>query len=296
MYSPCTLCPRKCNIDRSAGQIGFCGVSDTVKVARASLHMWEEPCISGENGSGTVFFTGCNLKCVFCQNHKIAVGGVGKELTIDGLANLFLMLQEQKAHNINLVTPSHYAYSIAEAIRRAKKDGLALPIVYNTSGYDSVETLSLLDGLVDVYMPDFKYVSSALSTKYSHAKDYFEIAKKALQEMYRQVGTPVFDGDLMKKGVLVRHLLLPGNTVDSKAVLQYLYETYGNEIFISIMNQYTPLPHVAKYPELNRKVTEEEYEEVVDFAIDLGVENGFIQEGETAMESFIPEFDFTGLL
>lgn len=296
MYTKCTLCPRKCNIDRTTGQTGFCSMPDVVKVARASLHMWEEPCISGEHGSGTIFFTGCNLKCVFCQNHTIAVGGTGKEITTEKLADLCLMLQEKKAHNINLVTPSHYAPSIVKALSLAKTKGLSIPIVYNTSGYDSVETLSLLDGLVDIYLPDFKYFSNTLSAKYSHAEDYFEVAKKSLAEMFRQVGKPVFDGDMMQKGVIVRHLLLPGNTYDSKAVLQYLYETYGNNIFISIMNQYTPLAHVAAYPELNRKVTEAEYDEVVNFAIDLGIENGFIQEGETADESFIPAFDFTGLL
>ena len=193
MYTNCTLCPRKCNIDRTNGQTGFCSMPETVKVARASLHMWEEPCISGENGSGTVFFTGCNLKCVFCQNHTIAVGGTGKEVSIEQLADLFLMLQEKNAHNINLVTPSHFVPSIVKALTYAKANGLSIPIVYNTSGYDSVETLSLLDGLVDIYLPDFKYVSSSLSTKYSHAKDYFEVAQKALAEMFRQVGTPVFD-------------------------------------------------------------------------------------------------------
>ena len=296
MYTNCTLCPRKCNNDRTTGQTGFCSMPEAVKVARASLHMWEEPCISGENGSGTVFFTGCNLKCVFCQNHTIAIGGIGKELTIEALADLFLMLQNKKAHNINLVTPSHYAPSIAKALALAKTNGLSIPIVYNTSGYDSIKTLSMLDGLIDIYLPDFKYVSSSLSTKYSHAKDYFEVAKKSLAEMYRQVGSPVFNGKMLQKGIIVRHLILPGNVIDSKAVLQYLYETYGDNIFISIMNQYTPLPHVANYPELNRKVTEAEYDEVVSFAINLGIENGFIQDGETADESFIPEFDFTGLL
>ena len=296
MYTKCTLCPRKCNIDRTTGQTGFCSMPATIKVARASLHMWEEPCISGENGSGTVFFTGCNLKCVFCQNHTIAVGGTGKEISTEKLADLFLMLQDKKAHNINLVTPSHYVPGIAKALTLAKEKGLSIPIVYNTSGYDSVETLALLDGLVDIYLPDFKYVSSTLSAKYSHAKDYFAVARNSLAEMFRQVGAPIFNGDMMQKGIIVRHLLLPGCVEDSKAVLQYLHETYGDNIFISIMNQYTPLPHISNYPELNRKVTETEYDEVVNFAIDLGIENGFIQEGETADESFIPAFDFTGLI
>lgn len=268
----------------------------SIQVARASLHMWEEPCISGTNGSGTVFFTGCNLKCVFCQNHTIAIGKKGREVSVSQLADLFLMLQDKGAHNINLVTPSHYVPGIAEALRLSKKQGLRLPIVYNTSGYDSVSTLSLLDGLIDVYLPDFKYVSQELSKRYSHVADYFEVAKASLAEMFRQVGPPVFDGALLVKGIVVRHLLLPGCTEDSKAVIQYLHATYGDNIFISIMNQYTPLPHVGAFPEINRKVTPAEYDEVVDYAIDLGVENGFIQEGDTAEESFIPEFDFTGLI
>ena len=296
MYNSCTLCPKHCGVNRTSGQTGFCGMPASIQVARTSLHMWEEPCISGPNGSGTVFFTGCNLKCVFCQNHTIAIGKKGREVSVSQLADLFLMLQDKGAHNINLVTPSHYVPGIAEALRLSKKQGLALPIVYNTSGYDSVSTLSLLDGLIDVYLPDFKYVSQELSKRYSHVADYFEVAKASLAEMFRQVGPPVFDGALLVKGIVVRHLLLPGCTEDSKAVIQYLHATYGDNIFISIMNQYTPLPHVAAFPEINRKVTPAEYDEVVDYAIDLGVENGFIQEGDTAEESFIPEFDFTGLL
>ena len=296
MYQNCTLCPRNCKVNRLSGQTGFCGMPASVSVARASLHMWEEPCISGTNGSGTVFFTGCNLKCVFCQNHTIAVGKKGRQVSISQLADLFLMLQEKGSHNINLVTPSHYVPGIAEALTLAKNQGLMIPIVYNTSGYDSVKTLAMLDGLVDVYMPDFKYVSGELSKRYSHASDYFEVAKASLAEMYRQVGAPVFDGDMLVKGVLVRHLILPGCIEDSKAVIQYLYRAYGNNIYLSIMNQYTPLPHVAAFPEINRKLTPNEYDEVVDYAIQLGVENGFIQEGNTAEESFIPEFDFTGLL
>ncbi len=296
MYNSCILCPRACQVNRADGQTGFCGMPSTIQVARASLHQWEEPCISGTRGSGTVFFSGCNLKCVFCQNHVIAIGQKGKEVSAAQLADLFFMLQDKGAHNINLVTPSHYVPGIAEALKLAKNRGLSVPIVYNTSGYDSAETLSMLDGLVDVYLPDFKYVSSKLSKRYSHAEDYYEVAKNSLAEMFRQVGEPVFEGDMLVRGIIVRHLLLPGCVEDSKAVIRYLYNTYGDKIFLSIMNQYTPLPHVAAYPELNRKVTTEEYDEVVDYAIELGVENGFIQEGDTAKESFIPAFDFTGLL
>lgn len=296
MYTSCSLCPRNCRIDRTNSQIGFCGMSDEIQVARASLHMWEEPCISGEKGSGTVFFTGCNLKCVFCQNSEIAIGQKGKTVSPEQLAELFLMLQEKGAHNINLVTPSHYIPGIIKALTLSKNQGLTLPIVYNTSGYDSVASLALLNGLVDIYLPDFKYVSGTLSKRYSHAEDYFAVASAALAEMYHQVGDPLFHNSLLQKGIVVRHLVLPGCTDDSKAVIRYLHETYGERIFISIMNQYTPLPHVAAYSEINRRLTEAEYDDVVDFAIDLGVEQGFIQEGDTAEESFIPEFDFTGLL
>ncbi|MBE5962790.1 MAG: radical SAM protein [Lachnospiraceae bacterium] len=293
--SNCDLCARHCNIDRSASKIGFCKMTDEIRVARAALHMWEEPCISGENGSGTVFFTGCSLRCVFCQNNNIANGDTGKSITIERLSEIFLELQEKGANNINLVTPTHYVPQIIKALDLARSNGLHLPIVYNTGSYDTVETIRLLDGYVDVYLPDLKYVSSELSLRYSHAKDYFTIASAAIAEMFRQVGPPQFEGDLIKKGMIVRHLVLPTHTEDSKSVVRYLYETYGDDIFISIMNQYTPLPHVSSYPELTRAVTTLEYDEVVDYAIDLGVENGFIQEGETSKESFIPPFDLEGV-
>lgn len=254
--------------------------------------MWEEPPISGTNGSGTVFFTGCPLHCVFCQNHNIADGTNGVAITVDELSAIFLKLQEIGAHNINLVTATHFVPDVVSAINKAKENGLVIPIVYNTSGYETVETLGMLDGIVDVYLPDFKYVSAKLSSKYSNAKDYFDVASKALSEMFRQVGTPQFDGDLIKKGVVVRHLILPGCTDDSKAVLDYLYRTYGDDIFISIMNQYTPLSaQLARYPELDRTLTDAEYDEVVDFAVELGITNAFVQEGAAAQESFIPDFE-----
>ncbi len=297
LLSNCILCPRKCSVNRNEGQIGYCGMPADLVVARAALHMWEEPCISGTSGSGTVFFSGCNLKCVFCQNHSIAIGELGKKITITRLAEIFLELQTKGATNINLVTPTHYVPQIREALLLAKEKGLTLPIVYNTGSYENVSSLRLLDGLIDIYLPDLKYFSTALSSKYSHATDYFEQATLAIAEMYRQVGTPVFDEvtGMMQKGMIVRHLLLPGQTKDSKKVLRYLYETYRNNIYISIMNQYTPLPHVAHIPELNHKVTTEEYEKVVNFALRLGIENAFIQEGETAEESFIPAFDMKGV-
>ncbi|MBQ6697034.1 MAG: radical SAM protein [Lachnospiraceae bacterium] len=297
LLSNCILCPRKCGANRLVGQTGYCGATDQIVVARAALHMWEEPCISGSVGSGTVFFGGCNLKCVFCQNHSIAIGNCGKEIPLSRLAKIFLELQAKGAANINLVTPTHYIPQIRDALLFAKEQGLTIPIVYNSGGYESAEALRLLKGLVDIYLPDFKYVSSQLSRQYSHAIDYFEQASFALAEMYAQVGTPLFDDQtgMMKRGMIVRHLLLPGQTKDSKKVLRYLHETYGNNIYISIMNQYTPLPQVAAIPELNRKVTSEEYDRVVNFALRLGIENAFIQEGETAEESFIPPFDMEGV-
>lgn len=295
----CFLCPRNCGADRTVpGTVyGKCHVSDTLRIARAALHMWEEPCISGEEGSGTVFFSGCSLGCVFCQNRDISDGRTGKDVSVQRLSEMFLELQEKKANNINLVTPGHYVPQIAAALKLAKENGLRIPVVYNTGSYEKVETLRMLEGLVDVYLPDFKYMDEKLAKRYSNAPDYASFAKSAISEMVRQAGTPEFDDrGMMKRGVIVRHLVLPGNTEDSKAILKYLYETYKDDIFVSIMNQYTPMSGIEeKYPELGRKVTEEEYDEVVDYAINLGVENGFIQEGETARESFIPPFDLEGV-
>ena len=292
----CNLCPRECNVDRGLSKTGFCKVPNHIKVARAALHFWEEPCISGEEGSGTVFFSGCNLRCVYCQNRKIAEGVYGKEITVDRLAAIFLELQEKGANNINLVTPSHYVLPIVKALKMAKAKGLTVPVVYNSSAYEKVEVLRILEGLVDVYLPDFKYMDGMLSKKYSNAKDYPEVAKSALKEMVRQVGKARFDErGILTKGVVVRHLILPGCVSDSKQIIKYLYDTYGNDIFISILNQYTPLSGLESYPEIGRKLTEEEYDEVVDFAIEIGVENGFIQEGDVADESFIPDFDGQGV-
>lgn len=299
MLKSCTLCPRNCRADRMKGERGVCGQSHELKVARAALHYWEEPCISGTKGSGAVFFSGCSLHCVFCQNEQIANGTVGKVITIEHLAEIFLELQQQGANNINLITPGHFIPQIKEALLLAKKQGLFLPIVYNTSSYETVEALKELDGLVDIYLPDFKYMSSRLSEKYSHAPDYAKTAKAAIKEMVRQTKTPVFDENgeegLLKRGTIVRHLMLPGCMDDSKEILHYLYTTYGNRIYISILNQFTPLSNVAAFPELNRKIMPKEYEKLVDYAIDLGIEQGFIQEGDTAEESFIPDFDCSGV-
>lgn len=296
--SDCILCPRECHVDRVSGQTGFCGQSDRILAARAALHFWEEPCLSGTNGSGTVFFSGCNLGCVYCQNHTIAQGQTGREITVERLSEIFLELQDKKAHNINLVTPTHYVPQIITALRTAKDNGLTIPVVYNTSGYEKADTLKRLEGLIDIYLPDLKYHDTALSARYSDAPDYFVKAAAAIDEMLRQTGRPVFiDGEdsLMLKGVIVRHLLLPDCEEDSRYLLRFLHETYGNDIYVSIMNQYTPMPQVAHIPALNRKISPEEYDRIIDYAIHIGIESGFIQEGETASESFIPAFDCEGV-
>lgn len=359
--SVCIRCPRNCQVDRAAGQSGRCGVSGTeIYIARVSLHMWEEPCISGNTGSGTVFFFGCPLRCIYCQNYKIAhvdpvrlqalqmadrygdaqihaepsvtqisnrhsgsetflrqtssIISTPTKVDIRGLAHIFLHLQEQGAKNINLVTPTHYTPEIRESLFLAKKQGLMIPIVYNCSGYEKVETLKLMEGLVDIYLTDFKYMDAELAKRFSGAEDYPEVAKAALHEMVNQIQNKsggqaqsnkeqnyhiqrnnhhlaVFDEEgIMQQGIIVRHLLLPNHVKNAKAVVKYLYETYGDQIYISLMNQYTPLPQVADIPDLNRRVTRREYESLINYAVSLGVEQGFVQEGETAMESFIPPF------
>lgn len=289
----CNLCPRACNVDRDSGRTGYCKETSQVRVARTSLHQWEEPCITGQYGSGTVFFTGCNLKCIFCQNHNIADNSVGQAFTVEELTDAFLRLQENNATNINLVTAGHFVKQVATALVLAKEKGLTIPVVYNSSGYETVESLRLLEGLVDIYLPDLKYFSPEVSKNYANAEDYFEVAQKAIAEMVRQVGAPVFEemtGNI-QKGVIIRHLVLPGHTKDSMAVLDYIWQTYGNAVYISVMSQYTPVVHQEIYTNLNRKVTKREYGKVMDYLLSLGVENAFIQEGEAAMESFIPTFD-----
>lgn len=297
----CNLCPRKCNIDRSVNK-GFCNEPETLILARAALHFFEEPSISGKEGSGAVFFCGCNLKCVFCQNEKISRGLIGKEVSIEHLSDIFINLQNEGANNINLVTPSHFVPSIKKALILAKEKGLTLPIVYNSSGYELAETLKELEGLIDIYLPDFKYFDNKKAVDYSFAPDYPDIAKKAIAEMFRQVGENQFnEKGLMKKGVIVRHLLLPLGVNNAKDVVKYLYETYGDKIYISLMNQYTPMDSPSlkkageKYPELLRKVTKREYDRLLDFVLSLGVKNAYYQEGDTVGESFIPDFDYSGI-
>ncbi len=296
----CNLCPRGCNIERSTAT-GFCGQSNTIRVARAAPHMWEEPCISGKNGSGTVFFCGCTLGCVYCQNAAISRGGTaehGIAVTPKQLADTFIKLQNKGVHNINLVTPTMFAPAIAEAIAISRGKGLVLPIVYNTSGYESTDMLATIDDCIDIYLPDFKYLSSDISARYSHAADYPEHAMASLDMMVRRIGEAKFDCDgIMKRGVIVRHLLLPGQLSESKRVLDYLYGKYGNTICYSLMSQYTPLPTLDsdRYPELDRRVTTYEYGKLIDHAVNLGITNGFIQEGNAAKESFIPAFNGEGV-
>ncbi len=295
-YENCLLCPRKCGINRSTGQTGVCGVSSEIKVARAALHYWEEPCISGKRGSGAVFFSGCSLHCVFCQNREISDGKAGKVISKERLSDIFMELADKGANNINLVTPGQYIPDIVRAVNDAKSRGMKLPIIYNTSGYENVTELKLLEGIVDVYLPDFKYMDSTLSARYSRAKDYPSVAKQALSEMVRQQPDVVIDDatGLIQKGVIVRQLLLPGHVNDAKAVLKYLYDTYHDHVYISMMSQFTPIA-LKDYPEINRTVTRREYERLVDYALEIGITNAFIQEGDVAKDSFIPAFDCEGV-
>lgn len=295
-YENCLLCPRKCGINRSTGQTGVCGVSSEIKVARAALYYWEEPCISGKRGSGAVFFSGCSLHCVFCQNREISDGKEGKVISKERLSDIFMELEGKGANNINLVTPGQYIPDIVWAVNDAKSRGMKLPIIYNTSGYENVTELKLLEGIVDVYLPDFKYMDSTLSARYSRAKDYPSVAKQALSEMVRQQPDVVIDDatGLIQKGVIVRQLLLPGHVNDAKAVLKYLYDTYHDHVYISMMSQFTPIA-LKDYPEINRTVTRREYERLVDYALEIGITNAFIQEGDVAKDSFIPAFDCEGV-
>lgn len=286
----CMLCPRKCGINRYKGK-GICGANSKIKLAYYSLHMWEEPPISGKNGSGTIFFSNCNMKCIYCQNKKISIDGYGKYISMKKLEEIMLELQKKGAHNINLVTPTHYVPQIAFVLQKIKDKSLKIPVVYNTSSYECVGTLMIMRNLVDIYLADLRYYDDDLAIKYSKCRDYFENATMAIDEMYRQVGEiKINDKGMLEKGVVVRVLILPGHVDDSKKIIEYLYKTYGNDIFISIMNQYTPV-WKCKYSNLNRKVTEDEYNEVVNYAIDLSVVNAFVQEGEAADDSFIPKFN-----
>lgn len=288
----CNQCPRKCNIDRE-NAVGYCKSPLEFMVAKASLHYWEEPCISGKNGSGTVFFSGCNLGCVYCQNYEISTECKGKIITKNELIATFENLIKQGANNINLVNPTHYAFQLAEVLKEWKSP---VPIVYNTSGYESVETLKALDGLVDIYLADFKYNSSEKSSKYSKAGDYPEVAKKALKEMKCQVPNDVFDENgIMQKGMIIRHLILPANTNASIDAVNYLANNFG-DTYISLMAQYVPCTNLEKYPEINRKITKREYEKVLNRLLDYDLDKIFVQAPESASEKYIPDFDFSGIV
>ena len=288
----CKICPNNCKVNRIDGKIGMCRANDRVKIALASLHFFEEPCISGEKGSGTVFFSNCNLSCKFCQNYEISALGKGREITIEELANSFLDLQEKGANNINLVTPTIYAYQIIEALKIAKNKGLNIPIVYNSNGYESVETLRKLEGYIDVYLPDLKYYYDDIALKYSGIKDYFKNATEAIKEMYRQVGCPRLDENgIIKKGIIIRHLVLPNNIQNSKKVLEWIKSNIDERVFISIMAQYFPCYKAKEIDELNRKLSKEEYEEIEEFVYELGIENGYMQELGEHEEQYVPNFN-----
>ncbi len=299
MLKSCRLCPRACRVNRMEGEKGYCGAGLQMQIARADLHFWEEPCISGKNGSGAVFFSGCNLRCLFCQNHEIANQLKGKIFTAQELAKSFLDLEKKGANNINLVSASPYLSQLILAIKLAKERGLQIPLVYNSSGYESVDALRLLDGLIDIYLPDFKYMDRQMAKEYSNAADYPLIAKKAVEEMVRQAGgekTEFSEDGLMKKGVIVRHLLMPGHVKNAKAVLDYLYSSFGDAVYISILQQYTPIlsnPRIKEDALLSRRVTKREYDRLLDHAMELGIQNAFVQERGVAKESFIPSWNLT---
>lgn len=295
MSSKCNLCPRNCNVDRKI-QKGYCKAPFNITAARGSLHFWEEPCISGSEGSGTVFFSGCSMGCVYCQNFDIAHQNFGKEISTERLCEIFLELQEKKANNINLVTPTHYADKIIEAVNLAKQKGLKIPVVYNTSGYEKEETIESLKDTVDIFMPDFKYWLSETAQKYSHAPDYPEIAKKAIDKMVNLQPDLVFDKrGILQKGVIIRILLLPGFVYEAKRITEYVYSKYGDRVIISLMSQYTPNKNTDKFPEINRRVRKKEYESLVQFAVDLDLKNVYIQDSASASESFIPPFTLEGV-
>lgn len=294
MLNSCTLCPHNCKVNRLEGKKGRCKCDNTLKIALASLHMFEEPCISGTNGSGTVFFTNCNLNCIYCQNYEISQGGKGKEITIQTLADIFIKQQEKGAHNINLVTPTMYVYQIIEAIKLARKNGLKIPIIYNSNGYENVETIKMLNGYIDVYLPDLKYYTNELSKKYSNVNNYFEVAANAIKEMYSQVGNAVFDDNgIIQKGVIIRHLVLPNHIQNTKNILKWINENLPKDIYISVMAQYFPTYKAKNDSLINRKLNKKEYKEVLNYLYSLDLQNGYIQELGSHEEEYVPDFNLT---
>ena len=291
----CTLCPRLCHADRTR-RAGVCGAGDRLTVARAALHHWEEPCISGSRGSGTVFFSGCSLKCCYCQNHPISQGGLGKAIDTRRLTQIFLELQQQGAHNINLVTATQWLPWVVEALEQAKRQGLSLPIVYNTGGYETLDTVQALDGIVDVWLADVKYVSSKLSADYSAAPDYFQVCSQAVRRMIAQTGAPRFDREgILEKGVILRHLALPGALADSRAVLEFMAGLPKGSFLPSLMSQYTPFHKAAEKKPLDRRISTWEYRQVVNYAVDLGLTEGYMQQKSSAREEYTPPFDLEGV-
>ena len=290
----CNLCPRNCSINRSAGELGFCNSSVDIKVAKVSLYYWEEPCISGTSGSGAVFFSNCNLRCVFCQNYKISHEGLGKTVSINRLSEIFLQHQKRGALNINLITPTHYVPQIIEALKLAKDKGLSIPILYNSSGYENIDTIKALRGFIDVYLPDLKYYNDKYAIKYSNAPNYFNTASRAITEMVSQVGETKFDSNgIIQSGVIVRHLMLPGLLFDSKKIIDYIYTSFKNNVYISLMNQYTPMHKSFAYPEINKKVNPNHYDALINYCLKLGITNCYIQESESSSKSFVPDFDLS---
>ncbi len=292
----CNLCIRHCNVNRSNNLLGYCKSTSNLKVARAALHHWEEPCISGNKGSGTVFFSNCNLSCVFCQNYKISQDGFGEVISISRLSEIFLELQCKGAHNINLVTPTHFVPHIIKALDLSRKEGLTIPIVYNTNSLDDLETIKLLDGYIDVYLPDFKYFDDKYSLKYSNITGYAHNAINIIHEMIRQVGNPTFSEEgIITKGVIIRHLVIPGLLFDSKKIIDTIYTNFKDNVFISLMNQFTPLYNASNYPEINKVLNSKVYDSIVNYAINIGVKNGFIQDSESASDVYVPIFDNSGV-
>lgn len=292
----CRLCPLECRVDRERGQLGRCQSGNVLKIAQAYLHRWEEPCISGEKGSGTVFFSGCNLRCIYCQNYRISQEGHGRPVSISRFSEICLELQKQGAHNINLVSPSHYVPLVKEGLVLARSRGLSIPVVYNSNAYEKRETLRLLEGLIDIYLPDLKYYDDSYAQAYSGVGGYFQTAARAIGEMLRQVGEPRFSKEgLLEKGLLIRHLMLPGLSHDTRRILEWIAREIPRGVYVSLMGQFTPVHKAAEYPALNRRLTIKEYEEVIDYFLELGLENGFIQDLASADTSYIPEFDLRGL-
>lgn len=288
----CTMCPHKCKVNRKNNEKGRCRAGDKVKIALVSIHDYEEPCISKLHGSGTIFFSNCNLKCVFCQNYKISNEGLGKEYSIEELSDIMIKQQEKGVNNINLVTPTIYAYQIVQAIKLAKEKGLQIPIVYNSSGYECIETLKMLEGYIDVYLPDFKYYDNDVALKYSNIKNYFEYTTNAIKEMYEQVGNPIFDENgIIKKGVIIRHLILPNHVNQTKKILSWIKENIGKETYVSVMAQYFPSNKACKYEKINRKINKIELKLVENYLYDIGMENGYIQKIGKCEENYVPDFE-----